>query len=218
MHQNDYFNNKAYKTRANYFFINKLLFFCFIFNSRDSMEGIMAEHHQQYMRNPLRLFPEGPEMDAASAAAAAMLTEKARSALGLPPSAFWPGSNNPQQQQQQRRNPSSPGDSFQQFMNPAAAAAAMSHLYGHRNPGLPGAVPPPSPHFWSQFYGLNHQLGLLSAAGLVPGFPGTPSHDVLTAAGSPPSPASSQRYSPYPLPQAGNKLHRTPSPRNSSPK
>ena len=186
------------------------------------MEGIMAEHHQQYMRNPLRLFPEGPEMDAASAAAAAMLTEKARSALGLPPSAFWPGSNNQQQQQQQqqqqRRNPAPAGDSFQPFMNPAAAAAAMSHLYGHRNPGLQGAVPPPSPHFWSQFYGLNHQLGLLSAAGLVPGFPGTPSQDVMTAAGSPPSPASSQRYSPYPLPQAGNKLHRTPSPRNSSPK
>lgn len=184
----------------------------------------MAEHHQQYMRNPLRLFPEGPEMDAASAAAAAMLTEKARSALGLPPSAFWPNNQQQQsqsqhqQQQQHRRTPGAVGDQqpFQPFMNPAAAAAAMSHLYG-RQMGGPGAPPPP--HFWSQFYGLNHQLGLLSAAGLVPGFP-TNQSELMTAAGSPPSPASSQRYSPYPLPQAGTKLlqQRTPSPRNASPK
>lgn len=199
---------------------------CFLFVvifSRDSMEGIMAEHHQQYMRNSsMRLFPDGNggDMDptsaaAAAAAAAAMLTEKARSALGLPPSspAFY---NNAGAGQRGRH----PGESpFQPFVNPAAAAA-MSQLYGR-----PGAPPPhhpnptgmiPPPHFWSQFYGLNpHQLGILSnLAGLQ--------HPAAESTGpntnSPPPPASSpyqsQRFSPYPL---NGKPRSTPSPRVSIP-
>lgn len=193
------------------------------------MEGIMAEHHQQYMRsNPLRMFPDGLEMDPASSAAAAMLTEKARSALGLPPSAFWTGNGQPQQhpvqQQQQRlRNPLE--SSYQQFMNPSAAAAtaaAMSQLYSRGAAAAANGMIPP-PHFWSQFYGLNHQLGLLS--GLAGGFPspiaaGTES----SCTGSPPPSSSTspsgfshqqhhQRYSPYPL-NGGKGQLRTPSPRS----
>ncbi|KAI9564953.1 hypothetical protein GHT06_008694 [Daphnia sinensis] len=200
------------------------------FESRDSMEGIMAEHHQQYMRNnPLRLFPDSSEMDPASSAAAAMLTEKARSALGLPPSAFWTANGQPQQhpvqqqqQQQRMRNPLE--SSYQQFMNPSAAAAtaaAMSQLYSRG--AASGMIPPP--HFWSQFYGLNHQLGLLS--GLAGGFPVPAAAGTESCAGSPPpSSASSSspngfshqqqphhRYSPYPLNGAKGQL-RTPSPRS----
>ncbi len=195
------------------------------------MEGIMAEHHQQYMRsNPLRLFPDASEMDPASAAtAAAMLTEKARSALGLPPSAFWNGQpqqhpvQQQQQQQQRMRNPlESP---FQPFMNPSAAAAtaaAMSQLYSRgAAAAATGMIPPP--HFWSQFYGLNHQLGLLS--GLAGGFPSSVPAGPESCGGSPPSPSASstspggyhqqhhQRYSPYPLSAVKSQM-RTPSPRN----
>lgn len=200
------------------------------------MEGIMAEHHQQYMRNnPLRLFPDGSEMDPSSAAAAAaMLTEKARSALGLPPSAFWPAGNGHQQhpaqqhhhqqapQQPQRpRNPME--SSFQPFMTPSAAAAtaaAMSQLYSR---GAAGMIPPP--HFWSQFYGLNHQLGLLTGLAGA-GFPNAiPNGPDSSCGGSPPSPSTStspigysnqhqhQRFSPYPLTAVKSQL-RTPSPRN----
>lgn len=185
----------------------------------------MAEHHQQYMRpNPLRLFPEGSDMDPASAAAAAaaMFTEKARNALGLPPSPFWAGgaqqANNVQASAQRARNPLE--TAFQPFVNPsaAAAAAAMSQLYS-RNGAPPGMIPPP--HFWSQFYGLNHQLGLLSglAGNLTPVGP-----ESAGSAGSPPSPSSMspagtygshQRYSPYSMPGAKSQM-RTPSPRNQS--
>lgn len=195
------------------------------------MEGIMAEHHQQYMRNnPLRLFPDSSEMDPASAAAAAaMLTEKARSALGLPPSAFWTGNNGQQQhpvqqqqQQQQQRSRNPLESSFQPFMNPSAAAAtaaAMSQLYSRgAAAAATGMIPPP--HFWSQFYGLNHQLGLLS--GLAGGFPSAVPAGP-ECAGSPPSPSSTspigynnqhhQRYSPYPLTAVKTQM-RTPSPRN----
>ncbi|XP_057369996.1 T-box protein H15-like [Daphnia carinata] len=201
------------------------------FESRDSMEGIMAEHHQQYMRsNPLRLFPDASEMDPASAAtAAAMLTEKARSALGLPPSAFWNGQpqQHPVQQQQQRmRNPLE--SSYQQFMNPSAAvatAAAMSQLYSRGAAAAANGMIPP-PHFWSQFYGLNHQLGLLS--GLAGGFPVSAGAGTESCAGSPPPSSTSStspngfshqqqqqhhRYSPYPLNGAKGQL-RTPSPRS----
>ena len=98
----------------------------------------------------------------------------------------------------------------------AAAAAAMSQLYS-RNGTAPGMIPPP--HFWSQFYGLNHQLGLLSglAGNLTPVGP-----ESAGSAGSPPSPSSispagtfqsHQRYSPYPIPGGKSQL-RTPSPRN----
>ena len=204
------------------------------------MEGIMAEHHQQYMRNnPLRLFPDTSEMDPASAAAAAMLTEKARSALGLPPSAFWAGNGQSQQQhpvqqqqqqqqqQQRMRNPLE--SSFQPFMNPSAAAAtaaAMSQLYSRGAAAAASGMIPP-PHFWSQFYGLNHQLGLLS--GLAGGFPSpVAAGPESSCGGSPPSPSASstspngfshqhqqhhQRYSPYPLNGVKSQL-RTPSPRN----
>ena len=195
------------------------------------MEGIMAEHHQQYMRsNPLRLFPDASEMDPAATAAAAMLTEKARSALGLPPSAFWNGQQQQQQQQQQRvRNQLE--SSFQPFVNPSAAAAtaaAMSQLYSRGAAAAANGMLPP-PHFWSQFYGLNHQLGLLSGLAGA-GFPSSVPAGPESCGGSPPSPSASstspagyhhQRYSPYPLMSAANSKSqlRTPSPRNvSSPK
>lgn len=170
------------------------------------MEGIMAEHHQQYMRNSsMRIFPDGSaaEMDpasAAAAAAAAMLTEKARNALGLPPSsAYYNG--NPQNRGGRNPAESSP---FQPFVSPAAAAAAMSQFYGRAPPPSPhhpgGMIPPP--HFWSQFYGLNHQLGIL--AGLQ--------QQQQNPADSPPPSSpfqTQQRFSPYPL----SKPRSTPSPR-----
>lgn len=202
----------------------KFNFTFFVDSSRDSMEGIMAEHHQQYMRpNPLRLFPEGSDMDPASAAAAAaaMLTEKARNALGLPPSPFWTGGAQqaPSTAAQRPRNPLE--TAFQPFVSPSAAAVAMSQLYS-RNGAAPGAMIPP-PHFWSQFYGLNHQLGLLS--GLAAGNFTPVGPESTGSAGSPPSPSSvspagsfqsHQRYSPYSIP-AGKSQLRTPSPRVAPP-
>lgn len=170
----------------------------------------MAEHHQQYMRNSsLRIFPDGSaaEMDPAAAAAAVMLTEKARNALGLPPSSAYYGAANPQNRGGRNPSESSP---FQPFVNPAAAAAAMSQLYGrvpppspHGHPHHPGGMIPP-PHFWSQFYGLNHQLGIL--AGLQQ------QQQQQNPADSPPPSSpfqSQQRFSPYPL----SKPRSTPSPR-----
>lgn len=163
----------------------------------------MAEHHQQYMRNnSLRLFPEGgPEMDpamAAAAAAAAMLTEKARSALGLPPaSSFYRGGPT-------GRSPAAgPGES--PFPPPPPHPF---QLYGRPVPHHP----PPPPHFWSQFYGLNHQLGLLSnlAGQLQPSpAPSATAESSSTSGSPPPSSSPFQRFSPYPLMKPG----RTPSPR-----
>lgn len=162
----------------------------------------MAEHHQQYMRNnSLRLFPEGGgEMDpavAAAAAAAAMLTEKARSALGLPPasSPFYRPTG---------RNPAG-GESPFQPPHHHQPPHPFHQLYGRPVP------PPPPPHFWSQFYGLNHQLGLLTNLAGQLQQQNNPA-ETSSSAGSPP-PASSpfQRYSPYPL--TTKQQQRTPSPR-----
>ena len=123
------------------------------------MEGMLSDHHlhhqhqqhqqqqhqqQQYMRNPLRLFPDGvSEMDAA------LLTEKARSALGMSLNlGLW-------QPQPRPVNAGVPSRVDQlntalSFLNPPVSSSAMASMYGRTNAangggGGPPMAPPPAP-------------------------------------------------------------------------
>ena len=185
---------------------------------------------QQYMRNPLRLFPDGvSEMDAA------LLTEKARSALGMSLNlGLW-------QPQPRPVNAGVPSRVDQlntalSFLNPPVSSSAMASMYGRTNAATGGGAVPPMPlpqaaQFWSQWsmmgLGLN-QLGLLGL-GFPQPQPPLPTQVPLAhnAADNPQSSPQSgrsslsshssqspsfQRYSPYPV----HHGKRTPSPPTSA--
>ena len=169
------------------------------------MEGMLVDH-QQYMRNPLRLFPDNvSEMDAA------MLTEKARSALGLGLNlGLWGSASSnsrPTGPMTQTANNNSRGHpelnslpvgSLPFFSHrPTSLANAMGSvppLYPMANAGRPNGnmqlpLPLPAAQFWSQWstlhglgLGLN-QLGLLGLGfGAGPGVPQPPTanHEAAT--------------------------------------
>jgi len=195
------------------------------FESRDSMEGMLSEHHlhqqqqqqQQYMRNPLRLFPDDMET--------AILSEKARSALGLPSglnlNALWSAQ---QQQQQHHQLPtgslrsSAPAGGHPSHYLTGPPPPNLAAIYGfpgsaRHHPSGPGPMGPvPTAQFWSQWstlhglgLGLN-QLGGLLGLGLAPGHL-SESTNRRAASTSPvlvPPPGgsatSSPRFSPYSIP------------------
>ena len=204
----------------------------FDWNSRDSMEGMLSDHHlhqqqhqqhqqqqqqhqqqQQYLRHPLRLFPEGlpsgMDMDAA------ILSEKARSALGLPS-----GLNlNALYQHQQHQLPA--GSIRNSGPHPAYMSVPpnLAAMYGfgnpaHRHPsGSPVGPVGPAAQFWSQWstlhglgLGLN-QLGGLLGLGLAPGHmtEGANRRAASTSPEAPPpagsAPSASPRFSPYSIPR-----------------